>query len=126
MSYAHFGTGDSDPPPGPQTFLTRASDLQALWRAAGEPGPYLLVGHSFGGAEAVTFALLFPADVTGVVLLDATPANWITAICAVADDGSAAAAGYQESCVTLRPGSQCRTARGPGRLRRGRRRRLIG
>jgi pimeloyl-ACP methyl ester carboxylesterase len=100
-SYAHFGAGTSDPPPGPQTFSTRANDLHALLAAAGEPGPYLLVGHSFGGAEAVMFASMFPADVTGVLLVDASPATWITTLCGVVDDGSDAAAGYQDLCASL-------------------------
>jgi pimeloyl-ACP methyl ester carboxylesterase len=100
-SYAHFGTGTSDPAPGSQTFSTRANDLQALLRAVGERGPYLLVGHSFGGSEAVMFASMFPGDVTGVVLLDASPVTWNTAICAVGDDGSQAAASYQELCASL-------------------------
>ncbi len=100
-SYAHFGTGTSDPPPGPQTFSTRANDLQTLLQAAGERGPYLLVGHSFGGAEAVMFASMFPDDVTGVLLLDASPATWITTLCSVVDDGSDAAASYRELCAAL-------------------------
>ncbi len=100
-SYAHFGTGTSDPPPGPQTFSTRASDLDALLRATGESGPYLLVGHSFGGAEAVMFASMFPDDVTGVLLFDASPATWITTLCGVVDDGSDAAATYRELCASL-------------------------
>jgi pimeloyl-ACP methyl ester carboxylesterase len=100
-SYAHLGTGTSDPPSGPQTFSTRANDLQALLRAAGEPGPYLLVGHSFGGSEAVMFASQFPTDVTGLLMLDASPATWITTLCSVVDDGSEAAAGYQEICTSL-------------------------
>ncbi len=100
-SYAHFGAGTSDPPPGPQTFSTRANNLHALLRAAGEHSPYLLVGHSFGGAEAVTFASMFPADVTGVLLLDASPVTWITALCGVPDDGSDGAASYAELCASL-------------------------
>ena len=100
-SYSHFGTGTSDPPPGPQSFSTRANDLQELLRAAGEHSPYLLVGHSFGGAEAVMFASMFPADVTGVLLLDASPATWITTLCGVVDDGSDGAAGYRELCASL-------------------------
>ena len=35
-----------------QTFATEADDLHDLLQAAGEPGPYVVVGHSFGGAEA--------------------------------------------------------------------------
>ena len=126
-SYAHFGTGTSDPPPGPQTFSTRANDLQALLRAAGEHGPYLLVGHSFGGAEAVMFASMFPDDVTGVLLLDASPATWITTLCSVVDDGSDAAASYRELCASLSdPANNPEHLDGPSRLRRGRRNRLVG
>ena len=126
-SYAHFGAGASDPAPGPQTFSTRANDLHALLRAAGEPGPYLLVGHSFGGAEAVMFASMFPADVTGVLLLDASPATWITTLCGVLDDGSDGRCQLRRAVrVIVRPGQQPRTARRPTRLRRGRRSRLVG
>ena len=42
----------------------------------------------FGGAEAVTFASMFPTEVRGLLLLDASPPAWNTAICAVPDDGS--------------------------------------
>ena len=52
----------------------------------------MVVGHSFGGAEAVTFASLFADEVTGLVLLDASPTSWPTEVCAVPDDGSDMAA----------------------------------
>ena len=65
----------------------------------GEVGPYLAVGHSFGGAEAVAFASAFADEVTGLVLVDASPVGWIPALCAVADDGSEAAAGFQQLCA---------------------------
>ena len=57
-AYARFGTGTSDPPLTTQTFTTQSDDLHALLEDAGEPGPYVVVGHSFGGAEAVTFEYL--------------------------------------------------------------------
>ena len=63
--YSRFGTGDSDQPSKPQTFSSQARDLDALLRAAAEPGPYLVVGHSYGGAVAVTFASLFPSRSAG-------------------------------------------------------------
>ena len=40
------------------------------------PGPIVVVGHSYGGAEAVTFAARFPESVRGVVLIDASPPGW--------------------------------------------------
>jgi pimeloyl-ACP methyl ester carboxylesterase len=82
-SYERFGTGTSDVPSTTQTFETQATDLHALLEAAGEPGPYILVGHSFGGAEAVTFASQYRDEVAGLMLLDATPATWPTTACSV-------------------------------------------
>ena len=96
--YSRFGTGDSDQPSKPQTFSSQARDLHALLRAAAEPGPYLVVGHSYGGAVAVTFASLFPESVRGLVLIDASPPGWDTAICAVPDDGTEAAGDLNRSC----------------------------
>lgn len=97
-SYARFGTGTSDPPTRPQTFATSAADLHALLKAIGEPGPYLVVGHSYGGGQAVTFASQYRSEVIGVALLDATPVGWIAAGCAVPDDGSEWAASFRDGC----------------------------
>ena len=97
-SYARFGTGASDPPTRAQTFATSAKDLHALLAAVDERGPYVVVGHSYGGGEAVTFASRYREEVDGLVLLDATPPGWIAAGCAVPDDGSEAAAGFQDRC----------------------------
>ena len=98
-SSARFGTGTSDPPTTPQTFATSAADLHTLLEQIGEPGPYVLVGHSYGGAQAVTFAATYPDEVDGLVLLDATPTTWAAASCAVPDDGSDAAAAFVARCA---------------------------
>jgi pimeloyl-ACP methyl ester carboxylesterase len=98
-AYDRFGNGASDAPPAPQTFATQASDLHVLLQAAGEPGPYVVVGHSFGGAEAVTFASMYPTEVRGLLLVDASPPTWNTAICAVPDDGSDTAHVFQALCA---------------------------
>jgi pimeloyl-ACP methyl ester carboxylesterase len=82
-SYAKFGTGTSDPAPTPQTFATQADDLHELLRVAGEPGPYVVLGHSFGGAEAVTFASRHGEEVVGLLLLDASPTTWPATACSV-------------------------------------------
>ena len=57
---------------GPVTAQELAADLGALLHAGGWKPPYLLVGHSYGGVVARTFAQLVPQDVAGVVLVDAT------------------------------------------------------
>ena len=110
-SYARFGTGTSDPPPSNQTFATEADDLRSLLDTAGEPGPYVVVGHSFGGAEAVTFASRHGDDVAGLMLIDASPVTWFDAVCSVPDDGSDTAQVFNGICAALTD-----AARNPERL----------
>jgi pimeloyl-ACP methyl ester carboxylesterase len=100
-SYDRFGTGTSDAPPIPQSFTSEADDLHELLQAAGEPGPYVVVGHSFGGAEAVAFTSHFADEVEGLLLLDASPVGWPSAVCSVPDDGSPAAADFRDLCATI-------------------------
>lgn len=53
-SYDRAGMGWSDPGPKPRTYMRIADELNALLQAAGEQGPYVLVGHS-SGAHTVRF-----------------------------------------------------------------------
>ena len=101
-SYSQLGTGRSDPALAPHTFGAEAADLDELLDTAGEPGPYVLVGHSFGGARAVTYAARHHDEVAGVLLLDATPTTWPEALCAVPDDGSATATQLARLCAAMR------------------------
>jgi pimeloyl-ACP methyl ester carboxylesterase len=73
-SYDRAGYGRSDPDPGTEMRTSRSvvEDLSRLLRAAGVDGPYVLVGHSFGGAYMRLFASRFPQDTVGMVLVDAT------------------------------------------------------
>jgi pimeloyl-ACP methyl ester carboxylesterase len=71
-AYDHAGQGWSGNAAGPQDGTAVATDLHTLLQRAGEPGPYVLVGHSIGGAYAMNFAARYPKDVAGLVLLDAT------------------------------------------------------
>ena len=105
-SYSRLGTGTSDPQTEEQTFVTQAADLQTLLEGAGEPGPYVAVGHSFGGAEAVTFADHHPDEVVGLLLLDATPTTWPEAVCAVPADGTTAAQDLRGLCALMRDPSK--------------------
>jgi pimeloyl-ACP methyl ester carboxylesterase len=47
-----------------------ARDLHALLAASGNPGPYVLAGHSAGGMYVRFFAAAYADEVVGVVLLD--------------------------------------------------------
>ncbi|HSP30052.1 MAG TPA: alpha/beta hydrolase [Ilumatobacteraceae bacterium] len=69
-AYDRAGQGWSDDVGAPQDGLAIAADLHTLLARSGEPGPYLLVGHSAGGAYAMTFAAQYPDEVAGMVLLD--------------------------------------------------------
>jgi pimeloyl-ACP methyl ester carboxylesterase len=82
-SYDRFGTGTSDAPTTPQTFETQVADLHELLDEVGEAGPYVVVGHSFGGAEAVTFASTYSDEVAGLMLVDASPKTWPDTVCSV-------------------------------------------
>ncbi|MCO5968047.1 alpha/beta fold hydrolase [Actinoallomurus soli] len=68
--YDRAGTGWSDPVPLPRTAGEVTDELRDLLTAAGVPGPYVLVGHSLGGAYARHYAQRFPGEVAGLLLLD--------------------------------------------------------
>lgn len=70
-AYDRAGLGYSDPGPRPRDADAVASDLDALLRARGETGPYVLVGHSMAGLFVRRFAVAHPDQVAGVVLVDA-------------------------------------------------------
>jgi pimeloyl-ACP methyl ester carboxylesterase len=68
------GQGWSGAAPGPQDGHQLASDLHELLQAAQIPAPYVLAGHSTGGAYSLVYAAQYPQEVAGVALIDsATP-----------------------------------------------------
>ena len=71
-SYDRAGYGWSDSGPEPRSSLQIAHELKQLLQAAGEEGPYLLVGHSMGGYDIRVYTGLYPSDVVGMVLVDAS------------------------------------------------------
>lgn len=79
VAYDRAGFGWSDAGPLPRTAGRAADELRILLERGGEPPPYVLVGHSFGGLVMRTFAARYRADVAGVVLVDpAQPEDWLT------------------------------------------------
>lgn len=70
-AYSRAGIMWSDPDPA-FTPKRVADDLAALLQAAGETGPFVLVGHSLGGPFSMLVAQHHPALVAGVVFVDAS------------------------------------------------------
>lgn len=75
----------SDPVQQPTNAGDAAADLHTLLSAAGEAGPFVLVGHSYGGLIGRLYARAYPGDMSGLVLVDAltdglrdaeTPEQW--------------------------------------------------
>jgi pimeloyl-ACP methyl ester carboxylesterase len=67
------GIGWSDPPPlGALTLNSMADDLHVALTAAGIEPPYIIAGHSLGGIAARQFQARYPADVTGMLLVDSS------------------------------------------------------
>ena len=68
--YDRAGVGWSDPPSSPRTSASVASDLHEALRRAGVLPPYVMVGGSVGGEYVRIYTARYPADVTGLVLVD--------------------------------------------------------
>jgi pimeloyl-ACP methyl ester carboxylesterase len=70
-SYDRAGAGFSDPGPMPRTSVRIADELRRALHNARIRGPYILVGHAFGGDNVRTFAARYPTEVAGLVLVEA-------------------------------------------------------
>jgi pimeloyl-ACP methyl ester carboxylesterase len=70
--YDRANVGDSESVAGRQTGADSVRDLHALLEAADVPGPYVLLGASFGGLISYMYAATYPDEVVGMVLLDAS------------------------------------------------------
>jgi pimeloyl-ACP methyl ester carboxylesterase len=69
-TYDRAGYAWSEAGPLPRTFDQINYELRKALANAGEPGPYVLVGHSYGGGPVRQFAIAHRADVAGLVFVD--------------------------------------------------------
>jgi pimeloyl-ACP methyl ester carboxylesterase len=77
-SYDRAGLGWSDRANSPRTTSTIIDELRALLTAAGISPPYILAGHSFGGMIVRAYAVKYPEDIAGLVLVDPLhPSEWL-------------------------------------------------
>jgi len=71
-AYDRAGMGWSEPGPEPRDARQISSELHTLLKNADTEGPYVLVGHSYGGLYARMYAARYPNEVAGVVLVDSS------------------------------------------------------
>ena len=77
-SYDRAGILWSEPGPLPRDGKIIARELSTVLDTAGEEGPYILVGHAFGGAFIRIFAGQNPEDVCGMVLIESSHPEMLT------------------------------------------------
>jgi pimeloyl-ACP methyl ester carboxylesterase len=78
VSYDRAGLGWSSAAAYELTPRSLARELNEVLTAAGISGPYVVVGHSFGGLLARQFAADYPGLLTGLVLVDPMrPEDWL-------------------------------------------------
>jgi pimeloyl-ACP methyl ester carboxylesterase len=71
-AYDRAGMGWSEMGPEPRDARQITSELHTLLSKADIDGPYVLVGHSFGGLYMQTYANRYPDEVAGVALVDSS------------------------------------------------------
>jgi pimeloyl-ACP methyl ester carboxylesterase len=78
VAYDRAGLGWSDAAPEPHDAQQSARDLHTALQQVRISGPYVLAGHSYGGLVMRAFADLYPDEVVGMVLVDAShPDQWL-------------------------------------------------
>ena len=70
-SYDRAGDGWSDLGPYPRTYHQIVYELHTLLNRASERSAFVLVGHSYGGWLVRLYQLTYPAEVAGLVLVEA-------------------------------------------------------
>src|SRR5918997_6228726 len=71
-AYDRAGLGWSEPGPEPRDARHVSSELHTLLTNAGIEGPYVLVGHSYGGLYVRMYADQYSEEVAGMVLVDSS------------------------------------------------------
>src|SRR5262245_44176596 len=70
VSYDRAGLGGSEAGPEPRSYKQIADELHTMLQRGGFAPPYVLVGHSMGGALVRAFAYQYKNDVAGLVFVD--------------------------------------------------------
>jgi pimeloyl-ACP methyl ester carboxylesterase len=70
--YDRSGLGWSERGPKPRDAKQISTELHTLLTNAATEGPYVLVGHSYGGLYTQMYAARYPDEVAGVALVDSS------------------------------------------------------
>ncbi|GAA4278374.1 hypothetical protein GCM10022259_30990 [Aquimarina mytili] len=68
--YDRSGLGFSEEGQNPRTTDQIAVELNSVLSKANIPSPYIMIGHSIGGAHIRYFAHKFPSNISGLFLID--------------------------------------------------------
>ena len=82
-AYDRPGLGTSAQTPQPRRPMEIIETLHALLGAAGERAPYVMVGHSWGGEIVRLYAMHYPTEITGLVLIDSSHEDQVQRFAAV-------------------------------------------
>lgn len=96
IQYERNGIGQSEQDPNVSSDIQVVERLHSLLQSLGIKAPYLLVGHSIGGAYIRLFAAKYPDEVCGLVFSDPTDFMLTAAENKGAKLKSKSSTGYQE------------------------------
>lgn len=107
-AYERAGLGFSDAATRASDSKNIVDDLHRLLAAAAIKPPYVLVGHSYGGLTVRLYADTYPSDVVGMVLVDPTVEDQITAYRALDPQKRSAEQWYADTVEpNLQDGREC-------------------
>jgi pimeloyl-ACP methyl ester carboxylesterase len=110
--YSRSGNGRSQLGTGDHSAHTCAVELHALLSDLDLKPPYILVGRSYGGILVRLYASLYPNEVAGMVLVDATHEQQVRRWGAIDSTYPAAFRRYFDSVLTtLKPGADAAETR---------------
>jgi len=105
--YSRSGNGRSQVGPGDHSARTCATELHALLTRLDLRPPYILVARSYGGILVRLYTSLYPNEVVGMVLVDASHEQQVRRWGAIDSTYPAAFRTYFDSVLkTLTPGAQ--------------------
>ena len=85
--YDRAGLGWSDASPKPRTAEVMVEELHTLLQNANVAAPYVMVGHSTGGMLVRLYAHSYPAEVVGMVQVDAQHEDQFTRLSTTIQQG---------------------------------------